>query len=167
MQAPAASLTAIRILEAGDETEIGAADSGKPTLSFWEEIKTMNNRNNKESLARRLATTSSVTYLDGPNGVTEKIKRAMYDVARQFVYIGFLLYEVQEYRYYLEKGYESVYEYAETELGFKRSSTKNFIAINYEFGCRNGRETGGIAHQRTISLQSQYEQFNYSQLCEM
>lgn len=121
----------------------------------------------EEPEARRLAVSGGVTYLDGPMGVTEKIKKAMYDVARQFVYIGFLLYEVQQYGYYREKGYQNVYEYAETELGFKRSSTKNFIAINYEFGCRNGRETGGIAHQRTISLQSGYEQFNYSQLCEM
>ena len=37
MQAPPASLSAIRILEGGEETEIGAADSGKPTLSFWED----------------------------------------------------------------------------------------------------------------------------------
>lgn len=105
-------------------------------------------------------------HLDGSNGVTEKIKRAMYDAARQFVYIGFLLWEVQEYVYYREKGYGSVYEYAEKELGFKKSSTKNFIAINYEFGCRNGLPRG-IAHERTMSLQPQYQQFNYSQLCEM
>lgn len=37
MQAPPASLTAIRILEGEEATEIGAADSGKPTLSFWED----------------------------------------------------------------------------------------------------------------------------------
>lgn len=108
----------------------------------------------------------SSLHLDGSNGVTEKIKHAMYDAARQFVYIGFLLWEVQEFGYYNEKGYASVYEYAEKELGFKKSSTKNFIAINYEFGCRNGLPRG-IAHQRTMSLQPQYQQFNYSQLCEM
>lgn len=105
-------------------------------------------------------------HLDGDTGVTEKIKKAMYDAANQFVYIGFLLWEVQEYGYYREKGYSSVYEYAETELGFKKSSTKNFIAINYEFGCRDDRPRG-IAHQRTMSLQPQYKQFKYSQLCEM
>ena len=108
----------------------------------------------------------SSLHLDGSNGVTEKIKHAMYDAARQFVYIGFLLWEVQEYGYYSEKGYASIYEYAEKELGFKKSSTKNFIAINYEFGCRNGLPRG-IAHERTMSLQPQYQQFNYSQLCEM
>lgn len=105
-------------------------------------------------------------HLDGSNGVTEKIRRAMFDAARQFVYIGFLLWEVQEYGYYMEKGYASVYEYAERELGFKKSSTKNFIAINYQFGSRDGRPCG-IAHERTMTLQPKYEQFNYSQLCEM
>lgn len=105
-------------------------------------------------------------HLDGSNGVTEKIKRAMYDAAKQFVYIGFLLWEVQEFCYYSEKGYSSVYEYAEAELGFKKSSTKNFIAINYEFGCRDDRPRG-IAHQRTMSLQPAYSKFSYSQLCEM
>lgn len=108
-----------------------------------------------------------VTYLDGSTGVTEKIKKAMYDAARQFVYIGFLLWEVQEYGYYREKGYKDVYEYAEAELNFKKSSTKNFIAISYEFGCENGLPRGGIAHQRTMNLQQKYECFKYSQLTEM
>ena len=72
--------------------------------------------------------------------VTEKIKKAMYETAKQFVYIGFLLWEVQEYGYYSEKGYADVYEYAETELGFKRSSTKNFIAINIKFGSREVKD---------------------------
>lgn len=106
-------------------------------------------------------------HLDGELGVTSKIKKAMYDAARQFVYIGFLLWEVQEYGYYLEKGYKSVFEYATQELGFKTTTTKNMIAINYNFGCRNERERGGIAHQRTMSLQPAYEKFNYSQLTEM
>lgn len=35
-QAASPSLTAIRNLENGEETEIGGADSGEPTLSLWE-----------------------------------------------------------------------------------------------------------------------------------
>lgn len=108
-----------------------------------------------------------VTYLDGPNGVTEKIKKAMYETAKQFVYIGFLLWEVQEYGYYSEKGYADVYEYAETELGFKRSSTKNFIAINIKFGSREIKNGWNTIQQRTMFLQPKYEKFSYSQLCEM
>lgn len=144
------------------EDEEDFEEQEEPETAEPEELK-----ETEEPAARRLATTANVTYLDGPMGVTEKIKKAMYDVARQFVYIGFLLWEVQEYKYYLEKGYQNVYEYAETELGFKRSSTKNFIAINYEFGRRDERAIVGITQQRTMNLQSEYEKFSYSQLCEM
>ena len=43
-------------------------------------------------------------HLHGSFGVTEKIKQAMYEAAKQFVYIGFLLWEVQTYGYYKEAG---------------------------------------------------------------
>ena len=109
-----------------------------------------------------------VTYLDGPMGVTEKIKKAMYDAAKQFVYIGFLLWEVKQNHYHHEKGYADVYEYAETELGFKRSSTKNFIAISETFG--NKYYNSPYARNAilpTMQLKPEYKDFNYSQLCEM
>lgn len=102
-------------------------------------------------------------HLHGERGVTQKIKKAMYDAAKEFVYIGFLLWEVKEYEYYYEGDYESVYEYAEAELGFKRSSTKNFIAIAETFGTvKKGCDT-----THTMSLQKEYSDYNYSQLTEM
>lgn len=102
-------------------------------------------------------------HLHGEKGVTQKIKKAMYDAAKEFVYIGFLLWEVKEYEYYYEGSYESVYEYAEAELGFKRSSTKNFIAIAETFGTvKKGMDT-----THTMSLQKEYSDYNYSQLTEM
>lgn len=102
-------------------------------------------------------------HLHGERGVTQKIKKAMYDAAKEFVYIGFLLWEVKEYEYYYEGDYESVYEYAEAELDFKRSSTKNFIAIAETFGTiKKGCDT-----THTMSLQKEYSDYNYSQLTEM
>lgn len=102
-------------------------------------------------------------HLHGNTGVTEKIKKAMYDAAKEFVYIGFLLWEVKEYEYHWEGGYANVYEYAEAELGFKRSSTKNFIAIAETFGTtKRGCDT-----IHTMSLQKEYSSYNYSQLTEM
>ena len=53
------------------------------------------------------------------------------------------------------------------ELGFKRSSTKNFIAINLKFGSQEVRSGWHTIQKRTMSLQPQYERFSYSQLCEM
>lgn len=108
-----------------------------------------------------------VDHLHGSNGVTEKIRKAMYNAAREFVYIGFLLYEVQEYKYYEEAGFSSVYEYAEFELGFKRTSTKNFIAIAREFGTSKQQYQGRAIETQTMSLQPAYEKFNYSQLVEL
>ena len=102
-------------------------------------------------------------HLHGSTGVTEKIKKAMYDAAKEFVYIGFLLWEVKEYKYHWEGDYANVYEYAEAELGFKRSSTKNFIAIAETFGTT----TKGCDTIHTMSLQKEYSNYNYSQLTEM
>lgn len=101
-----------------------------------------------------------VTYLDGDRGVTQKIRKAMYNVCKEYLYIGFLLDEVKRYEYYLEKGYTSVYDYALQELGFKKSSVKNFIAVYLTFSF----EQGGL---HKMFLRDEYEEFNYSQLCEM
>lgn len=110
-----------------------------------------------------------VKYLSGPNGVTEKIRRAMYDVARQFVYIGYLLYEVREYGYYREHGYSDVYEYAASELDLKKTTVKNLIGINEVFGSYRPKDAFGfnLPLQRSINLQPAYENFKYSQLTEM
>ena len=107
-------------------------------------------------------------YLSGPNGVTEKIKLAMYEVAKSFVYIGFLLWEVQEYRYYVTTGYKDVYDYAQQELGFKRTSTKNFINVATVFGNKYYKsEVASHAFLPTMQLKPEYKDFNYSQLVEM
>lgn len=108
-----------------------------------------------------------VNHLHGANGVTEKIKKAMYESAKQFVYIGFLLREVKEYGYYKEGDYADVYAYAEFELGFKRSSTKNFIAIAENFGTNEYTYGGKLHREPTMHLQPKYEKFNYSQLVEL
>lgn len=109
----------------------------------------------------------TVSHLHGHNGVTEKIRKAMYEAAKEFVYIGFLLKEVRDYKYYEEGSYENVYDYAEFELGFKRSSTKNFIAIAETFGIQKYTYNGIPKETQTMSLQTEYEKFNYSQLVEM
>lgn len=109
----------------------------------------------------------SINHLHGSNGVTEKIKKAMYESAKQFVYVGFLLKEVRDYKYYEEGGYDDVYAYAEFELGFKRSSTKNFIAIAETFGIQEWKYQGITRKSQSMSLQPAYEKFNYSQLVEL
>ena len=109
----------------------------------------------------------TVSHLHGYNGVTEKVKRAMYESARQFVYIGFLLRETKMMKYYEEGGYKDIYDYAAKELNFKRTSTKNFIAIAETFGVQE-EQCGRIINQKqTMHLQPKYEKFNYGQLVEL
>lgn len=105
----------------------------------------------------------SCDHLNGERGVTQKIKQAMHDAAKQFVYIGFLLWEVREYEYYYENNYANVYEYAEVELGFKRSSTKNFIAICENFCKKDER----FSRLPTMFLDERWSDYQYSQLTEM
>lgn len=105
----------------------------------------------------------TVDHLSGEMGVTKKIKGAMKDAAKQFVYIGFLLWEVKQYEYFYEGNYSSVYEYAEAELGFKRSRTKNFIAICENF-CRKDQHFKTIP---SMHLDDRWSDYQYSQLTEM
>ena len=95
-------------------------------------------------------------HIDGENGLTNKILQSMYYVAKEFVYIGFLLNEADVYEYYKEKGYQSIYEYAEAELSFKKSSTNNFIRVYRTF-----------SDDGSMFLKDGYKDFNYSQLTEM
>lgn len=97
-----------------------------------------------------------VNHLDGEFGLTNKIRSALNESAKQFVYIGFLLKEADEFCYYREGGYEDIYEYCEDNFGFGRSSTNNFIRVYRQFGSNNG-----------IGLLDSYKAYSYSQLTEM
>lgn len=102
-----------------------------------------------------------VVYLDGETGVIKKIKEVINAVAKDFCYIGFLLWEVKEYEYYREKGYASVFDYAEQELNFKKRSTYNFINIAETFNTKSG------SGAPTMHLDPKYRQYGYTQLTEM
>ena len=97
-----------------------------------------------------------LNHLDGEYGLTNKIKDALKEAASQFVYIGFLLKEAEDFGYYREGGYDNIYDYCEENFGFGRSSTNNFIRVYRQFGSRNG-----------IGLMDSYKQYSYSQLTEM
>ncbi len=93
--------------------------------------------------------------------LTNKIKGSMYNIAKEFVYIGFLLAECDYYETYKEWGYSSIHEYASNQLGFKKSSTYNFINVCKAF-C-NPTEALPFSY----FMKDPYTNFNYSQLVEM
>lgn len=104
--------------------------------------------------------------------VTNRIMQCVYNVTSNFLEIGFRLYECERYKYYSEAGYDNVCDYALSELGFKKSSTRNFIRV-YERFCdhdivKNALRTEkyGISRGNYIILQ-QYKNFSYSQLTEL
>lgn len=93
--------------------------------------------------------------------LTDKIRGSMYNVAREFVYIGFLLAECEYYQSYRDWGYSSIHEYASHQLGFKKSSTYNFINVCKTF-CQ---PTNALPF--SYFMKEPYSSFNFSQLCEM
>lgn len=104
--------------------------------------------------------------------VTNRIIQCVYNVTSNFLEIGFRLYECEHYKYYVQAGYDSVCDYALSELGFKKSSTRNFIRV-YERFCDHEivnkalkSEKYGIFRGNYIILQ-QYKNFSYSQLTEL
>lgn len=104
--------------------------------------------------------------------VTNRIMQCVYNVTSNFLEIGFRLYECERYKYYSEAGYDNVCDYALSELGFKKSSTRNFIRV-YERFCDHDivkkalrTEKYGISRGNYIILQ-QYKNFSYSQLTEL
>lgn len=95
------------------------------------------------------------------DSTTQKIKKTINDIAHSFNYIGLLLWEVKEHKYYLEKGYNDVFEYAEKELMFKKTSTHNFIKICERFSLKNQHG------YPTMALAEKYDKYSYTQLSEM
>lgn len=100
-------------------------------------------------------------YNDDCLKFTNKIKSAFYNIAREFVYIGFLLAECDYYETYKEWGYSSIHEYASDRLGLKKSSTYNFINV-----CKAFTEPTECM-PCSYFMKDKYENFNYSQLVEM
>lgn len=92
---------------------------------------------------------------------TKKIAETFNKVKDDFIYIGFLLWEVNHYKYYESKGYESVVEYAEKELGFKQASTYNFISICAKFSRKTEFGTP------SMFLDEKFKDYNFTQLVEI
>ncbi len=106
--------------------------------------------------------------------VTNRIKQCVYNITSNFVEIGFRLWECEYYHYYSELGYDSVCDYAAAELGFKKSSTRNFIRVYDRFCNHEIVKRAAIKYNHGYSrsegiycLLHEYKNFSYSQLAEL
>ena len=77
----------------------------------------------------------------------QQIKQPHFDIA-------FRLHEAKRLNYSIELGYKDIYELSETEFGFKRSSTANYIAVSENY-----------MHGKFVN--DYWQSFSYSQLVEM
>jgi len=90
----------------------------------------------------------------------DKIKDRIEKVSNDFFCIGYYLWEINHFKYYLENGYENIYEFSEKELNFKKSSTNNFILLVENFADWDSNYPKMWIHEK-------YKAFGYSQLTEM
>lgn len=108
---------------------------------------------------------------------TNRIKQCIYNVTSNFIEIGFRLWECEHYYYYKELGFDSVCDYALAELGFKKSSTRNFIRVYERFCNHNIVKNAALDTSNSrvpckfiagnYTLLSEYKNFTYSQLTEL
>lgn len=91
------------------------------------------------------------------------IKNAVSNIAKEFVYIGFKLYECDYNKDFLAFGYDNISDFAFSELGFKKSTTYNFIRVYKRFAAKLPDNDGSPLYQVTLK----YNDYSYSQLCEM
>ncbi len=85
------------------------------------------------------------------------IKNNLNIASRSFIAIGYYLKNVRDRELYLQDGYQSIWEFAQTEFGIGKSSASRFMAINDRFS-KDGNSP---------ILLEQYKDFSSSKLSEM
>jgi len=91
---------------------------------------------------------------------TSYIRKEVGNVAKSFCRIGFKLWEVKENKLYIGQGYKNISEYGEKVLGFRKSSTANYISVCERFSVRKGDKP-------TAQLMDNFSNFSYGQLSLM
>ena len=96
---------------------------------------------------------SDVTYEEAKASISGSIK----SMARSFVAVGFYLKHIRDHEFYLEDGYQDIWEFARETYGMSRSTASRWMAINDRFS------VGG----NSPNLADGYAVFGKSQLQEM
>lgn len=96
---------------------------------------------------------SDVTYEEAKASISGSIK----SMARSFVAVGFYLKHIRDHEFYLEDGYQDIWEFAKETYGMSRSTASRWMAINDRFS------VGG----NSPNLADGYAVFGKSQLQEM
>ena len=89
--------------------------------------------------------------------IKEDIKRRLNYLAESFVAIGYRLKQIRDSEAYRQDGYDTIFEFAEKELGLTKSPTSRFMAINDKYS------VGG----NSIELREEFIGLGKSRLSEM
>ena len=104
---------------------------------------------------------SSLSYAES---FIKYTKEDLNDIKKSFFKIGFRLNEAEEFKYYETLGYSDIFELAEAEFGFKKTTTKNLMAVNRRYCVHN---QGGSYLSYTMQMDPRYDKYNQTQLVEM
>lgn len=85
------------------------------------------------------------------------------DIRKSYIRLGFHLHEFDRLKYYEDFGFPTLSEFCEVNLGLDKSAVSRCISVFWEFAKINDN----ITQSRTMFLDDKYENFSYSQLCEM
>lgn len=85
------------------------------------------------------------------------------DIRGSYIRLGFHLHEFDRFKYYEDFGYTSLVEFCEVNLGLDKSAVSRCMSVFLNFAKINDN----ITRTRTMFLDDKYENFSYSQLCEM
>mgnify|MGYP006928095597 FL=1 len=89
------------------------------------------------------------------------IESDVMDIKERYITLGFHLYEMEQYRYYEDLGYGSLYECIEANFAMDKSAVSRCIGVwkAFAFVDDNG--------SRKMWVADRYKDFSYSQLTEM
>lgn len=89
--------------------------------------------------------------------IKEDIKRRLNHLEESFVAIGYRLKQIRDTEAYRQDGYNTIFEFAEKELGLTKSPTSRFMAINDKYS------VGG----NSLELREEFIGLGKSRLSEM
>lgn len=89
--------------------------------------------------------------------IKEDIKRRLNHLAESFVAIGYRLKQIRDTEAYRQDGHNTIFEFAEKELGLTKSPTSRFMAINDKYS------VGG----NSLELREEFIGLGKSRLSEM
>ncbi len=92
------------------------------------------------------------------NNLIDNLNRSVLDLSNKFISIGYYLKQLKDHSKFKELGYNTIYEFADENYHFSKTSTKNFIAVYEKFG------NHGVSYPM---ISDKYRGYNFSQLVEL